>query len=624
MPQHPVLKKFLPGRKPEEIHDFENWRVYFVRLMLLVSVIALPVGFLISLPTYISEHLYGMICIHIALTLLMAFMLWMGDKVPQVRMFFVVIYGITLTFLAILGPYYGRPAWLIMCVVTAAFLFGTRAAIVTVILNVVILITLYFGAPPYLPAWQIPHSDPLAKWLMFCGNLTLLSIISTLPAAFLLNRMTALLKQEKTLNRQLAQESEDLQAINLQLEKAISDRTRTEAENKRLQTELVQAQKMDAMGTLAGGIAHDFNNILSAIIGYGQLIQADASQSVRSRQNIEKLLRAGDRARSLVQQILTFSRKVETSVKPLDLADSITDTLKMMRALIPSNIKLQKSLPGPCMVMSSPTFIHQILMNLCTNAIHAMGADGGTLDISLAHVHPVAAEAAILKLTPGHYARISVRDTGCGIAPHIMDRIFEPYFTTKDMGTGTGLGLSVVHGIVQSHGGTLTCRSNPGQGATFDIYIPQIESAAVSGENAPENEFPTGTETVLYIDDEAMLTDTSGQILETLGYHVVTTNSSAEGLKLFSENPARFDAVITDMTMPQLTGDKLARKILDIRPDIPIIICTGYSDHISGHGAIQMGIRDFLMKPYTMDQLAHTLRRALDETPYPDRLSISS
>ena len=384
-------------------------------------------------------------------------------------------------------------------------------------------------------------------------------------------------------------------------------------------------QKMEAMGTLAGGIAHDFNNILSAIIGYGELVQADPSHSVRSQQNIEKLLKAGDRARVLVQQILTFSRKVETSVEPLDLAGSISDALKMMRALIPANVRLQQNIADSCTVMSSATFIHQILMNLCSNAIHAMGAEGGILDIDLTGVNLTEAEAAGLQLACSHYARISVRDTGCGIPPEIIDRIFEPYFTTKGMGSGTGLGLSVVHGITRSHSGAIVCRSVPGQGTTFDVYLPRIKNTSAAENQVAQSSIPTGTETVLYVDDEVMLADTSEQILKTLGYQVVITTSSIEALELFRENPSRFDLVITDMAMPQLTGDKLARKILDVRPDMPIIICTGYSDYLSNQGATALGIRDFLMKPYTIDQLAQTLRHALDDEPGPEeKRSVSS
>ena len=624
MPLHRLLRRFLPGKKLDEISDIESWRVYYIRLMLLISILALPVGLLFSFPTYVSEHHYGMIIFHVAFIVLMAAVLWMGDRLPQVHIFFLIIYGMTLTILAVLGPYYARPAWLIMSVITAAFLFGRRAAIAMAVLNAAVLMIFYAYAPPFLSAWTVVHQEPLGKWLMFCGNLTLLSLISTLPATFLINRMNTLLLKEKNLSRQLTTESQDLQTINAKLEKEISERMRAEAENKRLQTELVQIQKMEAMGTLAGGIAHDFNNILSAIIGYGQLVQADPALTDKSAQNLEKLLKAGERARLLVQQILTFSRKVDTSVEPLDLADSISDALLMMRSLIPANVKLQKILTGSCTVKSSSTYIHQILMNLCTNAIHAMGPDGGILDIELAGVTLSPAEASVLKLSPGGYARISVHDTGCGIPSGIIDRIFEPYFTTKGMGSGTGLGLSVVHGIAQSHQGGVTCQSTPGRGTTFTLYLPRIEDAAVSRESMAENEIPAGTETILFVDDEAMLADTSGQILSTLGYYVVAKTSSPEALKLFSETPDRFDAVITDMAMPHLTGDKLARKILDIRPDMPIIICTGYSEYISNSGALQLGIRDFLMKPYTIDELAGALRRALDGKSYPEKRGVSS
>jgi len=624
MPLHRLLQKFSPGRKLAEIQDLESLRIYYVRLMLLLGIIAVSAGFLFSVPTYLSEHLYGMIYIHVAIVVAMVSILWFGSKIPQVPVFFMLIYGITLTLLAALGPYGARPAWLIMSVVTAAFLYGRRAAIGSVIFNLLFLLALYAYAPPYLPAWNAPHQETLNRWLMFCGNFTLLSLISTLPATFLLNRMSGLLTQEKNFTHRLAQESKDLQTINAQLEKAVSDRIRAEEESKRLQTELLQVQKMEAMGTLAGGITHDFNNILSAVIGYGQLVQADPTLNERSAQNIEKLLKSGERGRVLVQQILTFSRKIDASVEPLDLADSISDALRMMRALIPANVQLQKNLAESCTVMSNSTHIYQILMNLCTNAVHAMGPDGGTLDIELTGVMVAPAEASDLQISPGGYARISVHDTGRGIPPDIIGRIFEPYFTTKGIGSGTGLGLSVVHGIVKSHQGAVTCRSIPGQGTTFTLYLPRTEKASAGRKSVGESEIPTGTETILFVDDEAMLADTSSQILNTLGYSVVAATSSTEALKIFSETPDRFDAVITDMAMPHLTGDKLTRKILDIRPDMPVIICTGYSEYISNHDALQLGIREFLMKPYTIDELAGALRRAVDGKNDPEEHNISS
>jgi signal transduction histidine kinase/ActR/RegA family two-component response regulator len=605
------LQKLLPGKKLDEITDLDGWRIYYIRLMLLLGILAIPIGSLFSITTYMTEDVYGLIFFNIAIVALMAFVLTYRPGRYLTEIFFLVLYGLTLTFIFTLGPYYARIAWLVMCVVSAAFLFGVRAAIITTVINFLVLMVMYFYAPPYLPAWNAPQQEPLDKWLMFCVNVSLLSLMSGIPVGFLLNRMSSFLEKEQDLSRRLTAESEDLQAINRQLANEIAERVKTEQEIKRLQSELIQAQKMEAMGTLAGGIAHDFNNILSAIIGYGQLVHIDTSQSSRSLQNIEKLLKAGERARALVQQILAFSRKVETVVEPLNLAETVHETLKMMRALIPANVRLQTDLAGPCTVMSSSTYIHQILMNLCTNAIHAMGAQGGILEVALKSECLTERDAKALNLAPGDYARLTVSDSGCGMTPEVTKRIFEPYFTTKGMGSGTGLGLSVVHGIVKSHDGAITCQSAPNEAASFEVLLPQIKAVATRPQHFPEKPNPTGTETILYIDDETMLADMAGQMLRGLGYSVVTQTDSLEALKLFTENTDRFSAVITDMTMPHLTGDQLARKILAMKPGMPIIMCTGYSEHISGDEAAKLGIRSFLMKPYSLSQLAHALREAI-------------
>ncbi len=608
------IQKLLPGKKLEDIHDLQGWRIYYIRLMILLGVIAFPIGLFFSLPTYIAENAFGLILFDIAVFLTLIFILLFVEKNKLNLIFFLMLYGMALTFIVTLGPYYARPAWLIMCVVSAAFLFGVRAVIFTTLLNVLILLTLYFYAAPFLPAWSTPHSEPLSKWLMFCANLSLLSLMAGIPVGFLLNRIDSLLQQEKNMSRQLTSESENLQHINAQLENEITERSKAEAENKRLEAELIQAQKMEALGTLAGGIAHDFNNILSAIIGYAQLIQIDPSVSAKSRQNVEKLLKSGDRARMLVQQILAFSRKVDTAIEPLDVAQTVSETLKMLRALIPANIELTTNFSGPCMALSSATFIHQILMNLCGNAISAMGAKGGPLAISVAGVTLADQQAKELGLSPGGFIRLTVEDKGCGMTPQTLARIFDPYFTTKGMGAGTGLGLSVVHGIVKSHGGAITCVSAPGQGSRFDIFLPEIQEKASPVASPAQEITPHGTETILCIDDEIMLSDMTMQMLKGLGYTVVAETDSLAALKRFSENPHHFSAVITDMTMPNLTGDKLARKILDIRPDMPIIICTGYSQYISEEAAAHLGIHSILMKPYSISELGRALRKAIDDS----------
>jgi PAS domain S-box-containing protein len=392
----------------------------------------------------------------------------------------------------------------------------------------------------------------------------------------------------------------------------ITERKRSEEQSKNLETQLLQAQKMESIGTLAGGIAHDFNNILSAIIGYTQLAMDDVSEPQKARKELKEVLKASDRAKDLVSQILTFSRKTEARYSPILLHKTVMESIKMMRSILPTTIEIRQDLIDDGVIIADPTQIHQVMLNLFTNAAHAMDKTGGVIEVRLRRVdigegtHSIEPE-----LPPGHYLRLSVSDTGSGMTPEIMARIFDPYFTTKEVGRGTGLGLAVVHGIVQSHGGTITCTSTPGKETTFDIYLPEILSEEAVVRHHEEKSLPMGTERILFVDDEPILVELAKKMLSKLGYTVVTKSSSSEALELFRKDPDKFDLVITDMTMPGMTGDKLAQKFMEIRHDIPIILCSGYSEHISEEKAKKMGIREFVMKPFEMNELAKTIRKVL-------------
>jgi CheY-like chemotaxis protein len=364
---------------------------------------------------------------------------------------------------------------------------------------------------------------------------------------------------------------------------------------------------------LAGGIAHDFNNILSAIIGYTQLAMDDVSEPLKARKELKEVLKASDRAKDLVSQILTFSRKTDARYSPISLHKTVMDTIKMMRSVLPTTIDIRQDLLDHGMVMADPTQIHQVMLNLCTNAAHAMDKTGGVMEVRLRRLNiDEGTQSPEPNLPLGSYLRLSVSDTGHGMSPEVMARIFDPYFTTKEIGKGTGLGLAVVHGIVQSHGGTITCTSTPGKGTTFDIYLPEILSEEVVVRHHEEKSLPMGTERILFVDDEPILVELAKKMLSKLGYTVVTRSSSFEALELFQKDPDRYDLVITDMTMPGITGDKLAQKFMEIRHDIPIILCSGYSEYISEDKAKKIGIREFVMKPLEMNELARTIRKVLD------------
>jgi signal transduction histidine kinase/DNA-binding response OmpR family regulator len=387
-----------------------------------------------------------------------------------------------------------------------------------------------------------------------------------------------------------------------------------EAERRVLQQHLQQSQKMEAIGTLASGIAHDFNNILGAVIGFTELALLNTPMDSKSRKNIEMILIAGSRAKDLAGQILAFSRQSEEERKPVRLDTILQEVLKFIRASLPSTIEIRKEIDSNIEnIMADPVQIHRVLMNLCANAHHAMKEKGGILDIKLASVNLGSEYAAELPdLKPGPHVKVTVQDTGHGMSEATMAKIFNPYFTTKEKGVGTGLGLAVVHGIVQKHGGAVTFRSELGMGSVFDLYFPAIRREAFP-ETRIQEALPTGREHILLIDDEQVLVDMGKEMLEFLGYTVEARTSSVDALDLFSAAPSRFDLVITDMTMPNMTGDKLAMELLRIRTDIPIILCTGYSERLLDERIKNAGIRAFVMKPVLMAKLARAIRKALDQ-----------
>ncbi|MDY6951669.1 MAG: PAS domain S-box protein [Thermodesulfobacteriota bacterium] len=394
-----------------------------------------------------------------------------------------------------------------------------------------------------------------------------------------------------------------------QLQATVRDIT----EQRRLEGRLGQAQKMEAIGTLAGGIAHDFNNILAAILGYTEMAIESTSEQPTVQKDLGEVLKASVRAKDLVYQILAFSRQTEHETEPVKVKLVVKEATRLLRASIPTTIEMVHRVLSDSSVMADPTQIHQVVVNLCTNAAHAMEEKGGVLEVSLEEVlldadfvaqHP--------NVSPGLCVRLTVSDTGHGMDSSTVSRVFEPYFSTKEKGEGTGLGLSVVHGIVKSLGGTVTVYSEPGEGTTFHVYLPVIEREA-EPEITTEEVLPTGSETILFVDDELPLANLGKQMLVGLGYRVVTRTSSLEALEAFRREPGRFDLVVTDMTMPTMTGDQLATELIKIRSDIPVVLCTGFSKKISEQKAHALGVRAFVMKPFLKRQMAETIRSVLDE-----------
>jgi PAS domain S-box-containing protein len=391
-------------------------------------------------------------------------------------------------------------------------------------------------------------------------------------------------------------------------------------EKKEMEAQLRQAQKMEAIGTLAGGIAHDFNNILTIIVGNTELAMDKIPRQDPAHGKLERVLDASFRARDVVAQLLNFSRTSHEEKIPLKINYIVKESLKLLRATIPKSIDIRQNIKYDSgLVLANPTHINQLIINLCANAAHAMKDTGGILEISLSNVETSVNNCPELRSLPaGRYVKLTVRDTGPGIEPKILNRIFEPYFTTKSFGQGSGLGLAVVHGIVRNMKGEIVVDSAPGNGTVIDVYLPEIEKRGVS-----ESESNSGhpllkplkkKKNILFIDDEELIVEITHQLLESLGYHVQSMTRSPEALEAFRLKPDFFDLVITDMTMPKMNGDQLAKNILSIRPGVPIIICTGYNELITEEKAKEIGAKALLLKPLKREFLNKKIREILAKT----------
>lgn len=400
----------------------------------------------------------------------------------------------------------------------------------------------------------------------------------------------------------------------------ISERKRAEEERAEMEARLRQSQKMEAIGTLAGGIAHDFNNILSAIFGYTELAIVEEDPEER-RQELEQVRLGAERAKELVKQILAVSHRTEHERRPLRVALVMKEAMKMLRSSIPTTIDIRQNINSQGTVLADPTQIHQIVMNLCTNAYQAMRENGGTLAVSLDEIDIPEKNEAYGDLVPGRYLQFEVRDTGSGINPEIRDKIFEPYFTTKKTGEGTGLGLAVVLGIVKSHRGHITVSSEPGVGTTFRVYLPLVKAQAVEPHAArplaDPSDYTGKGERILFVDDEAQIREFADRLFSLHGYRGTTCTNGVQALEEFQNHPDQFDLVITDMTMPSMTGVELAAKILGIRRDMPIILCTGQNELVSKEKALAIGVVDYLIKPVSTRDFLFAVRNALDKKSLP-------
>jgi PAS domain S-box-containing protein len=386
-------------------------------------------------------------------------------------------------------------------------------------------------------------------------------------------------------------------------------------EQRKLEAQLQQAQKMESIGTLAGGIAHDFNNILFPIVGHTEMLLEDVPEDSPHRNNLKEIYNSSLRAKDLVKQILTFSRQDTNELKLMKMQPIIKEALKLIRSTIPTTIEIKQNLQSDCgVIKADPTQIHQIIMNLSTNAYHAMEDTGGELVVSLKEIELGALDLINQDMTPGAYACLTIVDTGKGMNKTLIDKIFDPFFTTKEKGKGTGMGLSVVHGIIKSNGGAIQVYSEPAKGTEFKVYLPVIKSSSKKLEiHQMKEPIQGGIERILLVDDEDAVVTMEKLMLERLGYQVTSRTSSIDALEAFRANPNKFDLVITDMAMPNMPGDKFAFELTKIRPDIPVLLCTGFSEAMSEEKAVSLGIKGFLLKPIVMKDLSHKIREVLDE-----------
>ncbi|MBU4261491.1 MAG: response regulator [Proteobacteria bacterium] len=390
-----------------------------------------------------------------------------------------------------------------------------------------------------------------------------------------------------------------------------------EKEKTRLEEELRQAAKMEAIGTLAGGIAHDFNNILTSIFGFSELARMDKDDPEKVVKNLDQIYKGALRAKDLVKQILTFSRRSEQQKRPFQLALLSRECLKLLRSTIPATIEIRQDIRSTGTALADPTQVHQIIMNLCTNAYHAMRQSGGILTLTLHDMEIHKDDGDFPGIAPGPYIRLEVTDTGSGMGKETLSKIFEPYFTTKEIGEGTGLGLAVVHGIVQGHGGHIAVASEPGKGTTFQVFLPRMDKDVADSPTFPaDSPAQGGREHILIVDDEANIVKIAKEIFEDSGYQVTPHRTGTEALEDFQQQPEKYDLLITDMAMPGMTGVDLARQVLAIKPSMPVILCSGHSDMVNREQALAMGIRAYVAKPYFMSEMLRTIRKVLNRRNY--------
>jgi signal transduction histidine kinase len=609
-----LLIRWTTPPTPAGENEIRYWQDKLLFTLLLATLV---LGFPVYIPSValsIKEQLWVVAVVDTLLYGWMAVLFFKRSIPFAVRAYSFVFMGYALGMVLLLtvGPFGAGPVWLFAFPVLAAVFMGLRISLMALAINGVsiVVVGILISQGIFQSDFHIINS--IEKWGVIALNFMFLNAIVAISIDYISRGLMISLEQEKKTRGSLERKHEELVDFTRQLEEEMEERKLQEEARQKLEEQLRQGQKMEAIGTLAGGIAHDFNNILSSVIGYSELAMDDAEPGSIMEDNLSEIYTAGNRAKNLVSQILTFARQTDDKIRPTAVNLIVNEALKMLRSAIPTTIDIRQDIQSDSLVMADPTQIHQIFMNLCTNAAQAMEENGGILTVRLCDekIEPDVSEK-IDGLKPGNYLKIEVSDTGVGIPEKHLGSIFDPYFTTKAVGEGTGLGLSMVHGIVNGYEGKISVKSEPGQGTVFSIYLPISKNERLSHEE-PLKGLPKGTERILFVDDEAPVVELGSRYLEKLGYTVTTQTGSLAALDLFKANPDRFDLVITDTTMPVMSGDKLAGALMEIRSDIPVIICTGYSKKISPSKIQEIGIKALIMKPFQKRNLAETVRLVLD------------
>lgn len=611
------LKKHIADssfvKRTGDLRELEDWRVFYVDLMFLLSIILVPAGFFVGLPVLISTNSYGIIVMDVLIIVVSLIFVTRRVDLLKKIMLFGLLYTLVIVHLVYFGPSYSRPGWIIFSTVTASLIFGTPAAFISVALNAAMLSTISFADFLQLDSWAETYNEPLMTRMMFIVNISLLSLASSLPVSVLLNRLNGSFRREKALSDRLIKESAELHRINLSLENEITERRRSEVERDKLQSQLLQSQKLDSIGRLAGGIAHDFNNMLSVILGNSEILREEREIPEMYRSIADDIHTAGMRSADLTRQLLGFARRQAIRPVPVDLNSTINGMIKMLKRLIGENIRLDWR-PGNHVwsVSIDPSQVDQMLVNLVVNARDAITGEGiikiETSSVEIDKLFAMNIPGAL----KGDYTMLAVTDNGSGIDRETMANIFEPFFTTKPEGMGTGLGLATVYGIVRQNSGFIDVNSESGSGSTFRIYLPRCGYDADVAKNSEGGAVNGGDETILLVEDESSVLILTSNLLRKLGYNVLCASGPEESIKIVAEYSGSIDLLVTDVILPGMNGRVLRDKILAIKPGIKCLFMSGYTNDVIAHnGILSDGVR-LIQKPFSLETLGTGIRSILD------------